>query len=76
MIIRFVNFLFIRFGNKELLKKEKSYFLNKTCNICKSPAKIYRLIRGQHFLLCHNRDCSYKVEVITGFIPNIIKIEQ
>jgi hypothetical protein len=45
----------------------KAYFANKSCAICKRPAKYYRVMGNFSGCLCDSKDCDFKVQVKEKF---------
>jgi len=54
-------------------KKHKPFFENKTCNICKAPAIIFRCIDNKHYLLCNSKKCDFTIRVRHGLHEPLVK---
>ena len=53
-------------------KKRKPFFDNKTCDICKRPAIIFRLIKDKTYMLCESRKCDFLTRIRNGWHKPII----
>jgi hypothetical protein len=49
----------------------RSFFQNKTCDICKKPATKFRLIKYKHFMLCDDKECDLYTRIKTGWFELI-----
>jgi hypothetical protein len=45
------------------MKRPVPYFANKTCDVCKKPAKLFRCIGDKHYILCDNPKCSQIIKI-------------
>jgi len=52
-------------------RKYKSFFDNKTCDICKQKASIFRTIRSKYFMLCNNKECDLISRLKVGWIEEL-----
>ena len=52
-------------------KKHKPYFKNKTCDICKQPAKLFRSIKNENYVLCDSKKCDLITKTKAGFFNGI-----
>lgn len=53
-------------------KKYKPFFDNKTCDICKSPAIMFRVIKDKIYMLCGSRKCDFETRIRNGWHKPII----
>ena len=49
-------------------RKRRPYFDNKTCDICKKPAIMFRLIENKTFMLCNNKHCDKISRIKVGWL--------
>jgi len=54
--------------SKQIVKKRNSFFTNKTCDICKRPAKIFRTFNNKRYVLCEERECDLATKIREGWI--------
>jgi len=48
-------------------KSNKPYFSNKTCQLCKKPAKMYRSTSEKNYYLCSDKACDLRSRIEAGF---------
>lgn len=53
-------------------KKYKPFFDNKTCDICKKPAVMFRLIKDKTYMLCGSKECDFLTRTKNGWHETII----
>lgn len=58
------------------MRKSRSFFSNKKCDICKKPALIFRIIGNKKYMLCESKECDLKTRIKHGFFGEMeIKTE-
>jgi len=53
------------------MRKRRSFFYNKTCDICKKPAIIFRIIGNKKYMICEDKHCDLKTRIKHGFFGEI-----
>ena len=53
-------------------KKRKPFFDNKTCDICKRQAIMFRCIDDKTYMLCDSQKCDFIVRTRHGWHKPII----
>lgn len=53
-------------------RRYKPFFGNKTCDICKSPAVMFRLIKDKTYMLCESKKCDFFTRVKNNWHETII----
>ena len=46
---------------------DKTFFGNKTCDLCHRPATMYRLMGNFSSYLCDDKECDIKIRIKEGF---------
>lgn len=54
-------------------KKHRPFFDNKICDVCKKPAKIFRVIENKTYMLCDYRECDFVIRIKHGWHKPIIE---
>ena len=52
--------------------KHKSFFFNKSCEICGKRASIFRCINSKTYVICDNKKCGFVIRVKHGWHNPII----
>ncbi len=52
-------------------RKNRKFFDNKTCSICKRTASIYRRIKDRTFYLCYRARCDRVIREKMGFCNSL-----
>ena len=54
-------------------KNKKSFFANKSCEICGKRANIFRVIENKTYVICDSRKCDFTIRVKHGFHEPLIR---
>lgn len=53
-----------------MAKSHAPFFQGKICEICKRPAKMFRIMEGRQYMLCDSKACDFITKDRAGFFKN------
>jgi len=52
-------------------KNRQPFFSNKTCDICKKKASMFRVTKNKKFMLCDSKNCDFVSRIRAGLVVKL-----